>query len=361
MHNYDDKVIVPVLGAQLGKPGSDKSDAGTYFNADDIDLSIYDYIVLAFSGGKDSWACLLHLIELGVDMRRVELWHHDVDGREGSGLMDWVFMADYIRLVAKKFGLPIYFSWLEGGFEGEMLKNNGYGRPHHVETPGGLLVLNRDTKRGKPRTRLKFPQVSANLQTRWCSSALKIDVARRAINNQDRFNSSKTLFITGERRQESSNRAKYNQLEPHACDRRKGRLERHVDTWRPVLNWSEEQVWDVLKRFGVVPPVPYRLGWGRSSCMKCIFNSATIWSTLYHYFPESLDRIAQYEDSFGTTIHRSKKNVIELAHTSAPLKITDKDALKQAMSDEYFLPVVESFDKWKLPAGAFNKTSCGPS
>ena len=33
----------------------------------EIDLSIYDRFVVAFSGGKDYAACLLHLFEQGVD------------------------------------------------------------------------------------------------------------------------------------------------------------------------------------------------------------------------------------------------------------------------------------------------------
>jgi tRNA(Ile)-lysidine synthase TilS/MesJ len=46
------------------------------------DLNSYDVIVVAFSGGKDSIACVLHLLELGGPRERIELWHHDVDGRE---------------------------------------------------------------------------------------------------------------------------------------------------------------------------------------------------------------------------------------------------------------------------------------
>ena len=94
---------------------------------------------------------------------------------------------------------------------------------------------------------------------------MKIDVGRRALNNQDRFRGKKILFVTGERREESANRAKYNQLEAHACDRRSGRTARRVDVWRPVLHWTEELVWEVLEKHRVSAPVPYRLGWSRSS------------------------------------------------------------------------------------------------
>lgn len=61
--------------------------------------------------------------------------------------MDWHFMASYNQSLASALGLPLYFSWLEGGFEGEMLKQNAYSRPHKVETPNGLITLERDTSR----------------------------------------------------------------------------------------------------------------------------------------------------------------------------------------------------------------------
>ena len=59
------------------------------FVASEIDPDTYDHVIVAFSGGKDSVACLLHLLDLGVPREKIELWHHDVDGREGSDLMDW--------------------------------------------------------------------------------------------------------------------------------------------------------------------------------------------------------------------------------------------------------------------------------
>lgn len=362
-HQYDDAVIIPALGQQLSLLGFEPEPiaqaVGTYFDAPHIDLSIYDHIVVCMSG-KDSLACLLTLIEQGVDMSRVELSHHRVDGHEGSTLMDWAFNDSYMEKIAEAFNLPLFFSWLSGGIEGEMNKLNAYSQPHIIETPSGLITLERDTTRTKPGTRRQFPQQSASLATRWCSSAAKIDVGRRAITNQDRFLNSKTLFITGERRAESSNRARYNQLEVHSVDRRHGRLGRHVDAWRPVLHFTEEQVWELLERHRVEAPVPYKLGWSRSSCLNCVFNSPAVWATIRKYFPNRVRPIAAYEDEFKSTISRQRINVLDLSATAEAFNITDLDALAQAENRNYTLPVfTPEGQSWKLPAGAFTKEGCG--
>lgn len=107
-------------------------------------MGLYDHIIVCLSGGKDLIAVYLRLVDMSVNKSKVEFWHHDVDGQEGSSFMNLAFMRDYRRQLGDALGIPMYFSWLEGGFEGEMLKENTYSHPHRVETPEGLLVLHRD-------------------------------------------------------------------------------------------------------------------------------------------------------------------------------------------------------------------------
>lgn len=366
----DDTCIIPGLKAQLDMLGGFDALAGPdpkgrYFSAPEIDLSLYSTIIVLFSGGKDSIAILLKLIEMGADLSKIELWHHsvdgDIDGSE-STLMDWPFINSYCSKFAAAFGLPIHYSWLVGGIEGEMLKENSYSKPHRIQTPNGLITLERDTTRAKPATRLRFPQQSADLSVRWCSSSSKIDPGRRALNNQERFNDSNVLVVSGERREESSNRARYFQLEPHACDRRSGRLNRRVDSWRPALQMGEAEIWDILRRHRVIAPVPYRLNWSRSSCQCCVFNSPRIWATIRRYFPERAQRIAELEKRFDCTISRNRINVVDLATQSQAFEITDTEALAQAVETEYRLPVLlPEGQPWKMPAGAFGSEGCGAS
>ncbi|MEZ8028532.1 phosphohydrolase [Enterovibrio norvegicus] len=370
--NYDDRVVIPALNKsmQIDMFGGDESlialepaSPHVYFDAPDIELD-YDKVIVFSSGGKDSIAALKYLLDKGYPKDRVELWHHLVDGREGSTLMDWTCIDDYCVKFAEAVGVPIFFSWLKGGFEGEMLKNNSKSHPHIIQTPEGLVELQRP--RQKPGTRMKFPQVAASLQTRWCSSALKIEVAQRAITCQEQFIGKRILVIEGTRREESAQRSRYAQLEPHSTDTmrksRNPKRPRHVDIWRCVSHLTEEQVWQLLADWRVVPPVPYRLGWSRSSCALCIFNGNRIWSTINHYWPERLTAMADYEKQFGVTISRKGLTVLERAKLAEPMLTDDEEALLQATRSEYTLPIfVPDGETWQLPPGAFGKESSGAS
>ena len=311
----------------------------------------WDHVIVGFSGGKDSIACVLHLLESGFDKSRIELWHHDVDGHEGSDLMDWNITRDYCRKFAEAFGLPLYFSWRVGGFEREMLKENQRSAPVRFETPSGE-VGQAGGIRGKIATRRMFPQVTANLAQRWCSASLKIDVCTVAVNNQSRFHGKRVLIVTGERAEESSARAKYAELEPHKSNSGK----KTVFQWRPVHKWLEDRVWAIMERWKVNPHPAYKLGWGRVSCAACIFGNRDQWASLRTLYPERFDRIARYEQEFGKTIHRSK-SVVELADAGEAYDMDEVDAF-QAQETEYLDDIL--VDVWELPAGAFKETG-GPS
>ena len=158
------------------------------------ELGSYDHILVCMSG-KDSLASLLHILDARVDPCRIELHHHLVDGPD-QPFMDWPVSAPYLGALAEAFRVPLYNSWREGGLLREMLRDGDATAPVTFETPLGQRTVG---GAGKPGTRLRFPQVSADLSTRFCSPVTKIDVLAASIRNQDRFLGRRLLVVTGER------------------------------------------------------------------------------------------------------------------------------------------------------------------
>lgn len=324
------------------------------------DLASYDTIVVAFSGGKDSLACLLHLLDCGVPRGKIELWHHRVDGAEGSTLMDWACTEAYCSAVADALGVAIFYSWLEGGFERELLRRDTpKARTRWEERDEqGSLVIRGTGGAGKPNTRGKFPQVSADLRTRYCSPYLKIDVCAAALRSE-RFCGRRTLVVTGERAEESPCRAKYATFEPHRSDSRRGmrpERARWIDAWRPVHAWSEAKVWETIARHRVNPHPAYRAGFGRVSCQFCIFGSPNQWASARLVSPERFETIARLEETLGVTIQR-KESVRARAARGTPYAMSEADlaACRATTFDE---PVI--LDTWRMPAGA-GAESAGPT
>jgi hypothetical protein len=236
-----------------------------------------------------------------------------------------------------------------------MLRENSATAPVWIPTADGRH--RRLGGNGPLGTRLRFPQVSASLLTRWCSSSGKIDVFARYLCNEPKFLGRRTLVITGERAEESRARAHYEVFEPHRCDTRDSkRVPRHIDVWRAVHGWSESRVWTLLREKRLLPHPAYYLGWGRMSCRGCVFGGKNQWASVRAIAPAQFRQIAAYEQRFGVTIHRSK-NVVELADAGTPYDF-DPKWVEVANSREWSLPVL--VDDWVMPQGAFGD-GCGPT
>lgn len=337
-----------------------------------IDFDSYDVIALAVSGGKDSVGCALHLKEQGVDMSKVEFWHHEIDGREGSSLMDWVCTPDYCRKFAEWYGVPIYFSWREGGFEREMNRDGSTltGKVFYENAEG----LHEIVPGAGYASRLRFPQVGSMMAGRWCSPKLKIDVARRIFTNDPRFENSRTLFITGERAEESlspenfklmregklppekqKQRAGYAEFEPHEKDARDSG--RHIDVWRPLHMWSVQEVWEIIERHKVRAHPCYYIGYSRCSCQFCIFGDEDQWRTGQEVSPERFNVISQLEEIYDHTIDRDY-SVLERAEQGKVYSGFSAEYARVGNSKEYKQTILMT--NWFLPAGAYGK-SCGPT
>jgi 3'-phosphoadenosine 5'-phosphosulfate sulfotransferase (PAPS reductase)/FAD synthetase len=163
------------------------------------------------------------------------------------------------------------------------------------------------------------------------------------------------LVLTGERRGESTARSKYDEVVPHGSTNKK----RRVDQWRSVIDWTEEDVWNVLERWRIRPHPAYQLGWGRVSCMACIFGDKNQWASVRHIAPNTFDRIVQLEVDFDHTID-SKLSVLQLADkgesfiNGSPKSLVDLALGKRYDVSQVFVPDDE---EWAIPKGAYKQ--CG--
>lgn len=319
----------------------------------------YDRIVVWFSGGKDSVAAVLSLLDAGVPTDKIELHHHSIDGREGELFMDWACTESYCKAFADALGLPIYYSWREGGFEAEMLRHDSRTAAISFEDPEGRIITSGGTA-GKLGTRLKFPAPVASLRTRWCSASLKVDVGDRVLTKQVRFMDGRSyLVISGERAEESPARAKYKVFDRHRVGNQhlqRRRVTRNIDHYRNVHGHDERRVWDMLRAYSINPHPAYGAGFGRTSCMSCIFGSPNQWATIKAHAPDRFAKVLDYERQFRHTISMDGESTIEiLAKRGTPYSV-EADAFNIANSREYTQPIITS--SWDYPAGAFGE-NCG--
>jgi hypothetical protein len=110
----------------------------------------------------------------------------------------------------------------------------------------------------------------------------------------------------------------------------------------------------------VRPHPAYSLGWGRVSCLPCIFGNPAQFSSVRAIAPELFQKILGYERQFGRTIQQGG-DIEHLASKGTSFVPNDPQMIAAALSEE--LPpgfaIVPEGEEWVLPLGAF-KRSGGP-
>ncbi|MCI9500653.1 MAG: phosphoadenosine phosphosulfate reductase family protein [Hungatella sp.] len=358
-----------------------------------LPLETYDLIVVLLSGGKDSVACFYKLLELGVPKKRIELWHHAIDGGHPSRHMDWRCTGNYVRALAKAEGVNLRVSYRAGGFFGELYRigasepvewiEPGTGEVKQCRLSPSYLKCQKLKEHATEETesllkafgyRMKFPAKSSDLSKRWCSAYLKICVADAVVSNLDRLGElerlggrersfserreKKILIVSGERRGESAGRARYNEIEVHRTNAEK-RCRRVVHQWRAIIDYSEKDVWEVLKRNHVNPHPCYRIGWNRCSCAMCIFSTPSLFAGIREIYPNEYEQLKQDEEILGFTIDNKKRLDDFVGEAKSCVYWKDKAAVRSIRTGAF--SVKEMYVKdWKYPAGAFHGSEGGP-
>lgn len=348
-----------------------------------LPLEDYDLIVVLISGGKDSIACFYKLLELGVPKEKIELWHHDIDGGNPTRTMDWKCTQNYMKALADAEGVKLRVSYRVNGFFGELYRigasepvewvDPDTGEIKQCKLSSNYLKCEEIKKQCLEETedllkeygcRMKFPAKSPDLSRRWCSAYLKISVADSVISNLDRLNElskgeedKKILIVSGERRGESAGRSKYNEIEIHRTNAEK-RSRRIVHQWRCCIDYTEKDVWEVLKRHHVNPHPCYRLGWNRCSCAACIFSTPGLMKGFSEIYPDEYKELREDEKRLGFTLD-NKRNLDDfICGAKSCLCLDDKQAVHSIKTGEFTVDDI-FVDDWKYPVGAFHGSDGG--
>lgn len=386
-----------------------------------LPLEEYDLIVVLISGGKDSVACFYKLLELGIPKEKIELWHHDIDGGNPERRMDWRCTQNYMKALADAEGVKLRVSYRVNGFFGELYRIGASEPVEWVEPETGEVkqcklssnyLKCRELKEQATEEmeemlkqygyRMKFPAKSPDLSRRWCSAYLKIMVADSVVANLDSLGEleriggkrhkfpakggthqgrwcsgnlkaavqdsvtanleetnkdKKILIVSGERRGESAGRARYNEMEIHRTNA-ETRAHRTVHQWRAVIDYTEKDVWEVLKRHHVNPHPCYRLGWNRCSCAMCIFSTPRLFAGFRELFPDDFARLEQDEEILGFTLDNKKCLKDFVGDAESCVCHDDPDAMKAILTGEFTTDDI-FVDDWKYPAGAFHGADGG--
>ncbi|WP_293371580.1 phosphoadenosine phosphosulfate reductase family protein [Nevskia sp.] len=240
------------------------------------------------SGGKDSTACYLLAIESGRPFRAV----FADTGNEHEAVYEYInrlpdrtagpkveiVRADFSRQLNRHRDY-ILEKWPQQGISAEKVQQAAA-----LHAPTGNPYLDLCVSKGR------FPSRMAQ----FCTEELKtLPITEQII--LPALRDGPVLQWLGIRADESANR------------RRQPRFNKHDSgayLWRPIFNWTVEDVWRQHRKHGIPRNPLYDAGMGRVGCMPCVNCSKGELRKIAAQFPEHIARIEQWEQTVAATNKR---------------------------------------------------------
>lgn len=224
--------------------------------------------ILGYSGGKDSTAALIYLIK------------------------EKQIPPDQLKVIFLDTGNEAAETYMQVRYLHKLIKSWGYNE--------GIISLCNDTFL-RLCTAYGFPIP----RSRFCTERLKIVPKIRWILDQEFEN---PISVTGIRREESAARSNKQEWEE---DRKvHGLLE-----WNPIITWTHADVFNIHKKYGVIPHTFYSKGFSRVGCFPCIYSRKMEIRLLADLFPWRIAEIDHWEEVTGHTYFPPRKEgVINKIH-----------------------------------------------
>ncbi|GHO50945.1 phosphoadenosine phosphosulfate reductase family protein [Ktedonospora formicarum] len=267
-------------------------------------------VIVSTSGGKDSVAMLLEVLE--TIPRELVIAHHQIV------LEDWPGTVEYCKATCQRLGVPLYCT---------QATYSGYEclHCHHCYLIScASLTIPWCRKCGSYRARylrqvenvldlVEWRQAWPPLSVRFCTSYFKRDNFNAWARANAQLLGEHPVICLGERALESRNRAKL-----PVWRGRSGLKKGWMHEWRPVLSRRRIEVFQKMRAYGIEPHYCYELqgmteqdmyetdieGGARMSCVMCFLKSPGQLRTGY-YTQEGravMERVLAVEAKTGHTI-----------------------------------------------------------
>ncbi len=239
--------------------------------------------VVSVSGGKDSGALYMWMVERGCDFTPV---FADV-GNEHE------ITYEYVAELPRRVGGPD-ITWVKADFAPQLRRRQNYIRYHwraigtdeaEAERMISLLEPSNNPFLDLCMMKGRFPSAMA----RFCTEELKIKPITDQIYKPLVAAGHVPVSYQGVRADESFARSKLPMRQKVEV------MGVPVRILRPMLNWTLDDVIAKHAKFGVEPNPLYREGWNRVGCMPCVMENKQGIKNMDARYPEHVDRIREWE------------------------------------------------------------------
>lgn len=246
-----------------------------------IQIGKQTLVVANHSGGKDSQAMLIHLLQV-IPLSQLLVVHASL------GEMEWPGALEHAQRQAQNAGLSFIVARAQKTLI-DMVEQRFKTRPTVPSWPSAA--------------------------TRQCTSDLKRGPIQREIRAYAKKHGFTTIInCVGIRAEESSKRAK---KPPWVHQPKLSTKERTWYDWLPIHKMSKASVFETIKDAGQKPHYAYAAGNDRLSCVFCILASRNdlINGAIHH--PALYAKYVELEQKTGYSFHQSQKGLEQITGIKA--------------------------------------------